>query len=1093
MNVSYSLSNVVGYSNQLPTLDVKLPLKYAEVPFTTDNHDDEFLSKLAATGQFLKFESTSLIPLVSCSILNDLSTIMLTPIERKANSLGLKLQNIKINLPHTVLSTNCFDVNHDNDNIYINLIDSSYLFISLKIPTEMFVSGKTLSLFDFEEWGHISVPYSFEMRSNPYFVKSIDELNMLVSLKDGGFLHFQKQTALSDVDIYTFNEPVSFLGGLFSAKRGKLDMNGVSANTVLDLVRFDDHLITLTASRHLKMWSLSKHQYISSTPLYENSEEETWLNTVPSKYMQLLNVDGDWYITSHSSTNSATENNQFAFQTWQVHQSSLIKVPKFEFEPKVPNILLSSSDIFYHESTFQNKTWIIQDFETQHTGGQLKIHILWKSNTSSILVTYTIDVDNGAIISIESSSPTEHNEEEEIAVLFDSEYYRRKIFDSGEFNNLIVATSISCLRRHFESQQEHIDGDLRTSAKELIEFHSTADSAKHNWFKLYSLCQDFSKKSQEALALISFNEKLITIQTNGYGLYGSSHYFESLSHKNLQSPEGKLMQLFNKFRITLSPNTYHKLSESIVSRQRQFDDATAVDEFFQMHLAEKLPPLEIQSVLSDLASIPNALQIIESLVADTEYQLIEVVDQVGDLGQFFKLSTFAAFKDIMQQHTILLTDLLILLFVCEVNDEILNLLNQVMRGLQQYDLTELIFETCFESGSGKSPLESRGLANTDYSLFWSAIVNEDTTLKQLIDNLRVSEAYDYFHNDVLTKRDFIVNSVIELINHQQGPYLNKFFVTQLNQNDVNELFLVGIIHLINHDASLFFDTFVQFEKFENLDVANLKLLKQDENLRHFLSCFYTLPTRGEYYHGLSELAMSQVASGKLGDVTRTQLTEVALKFDKLAIANAKDEPSKVESLYLNVFDLALSISDYDSVGQALQHVTSTTQIKTLLTRFIEKLISESKIKLIFPPNDSKVYRAHFKLIDSILLQLANSTPLLPSLKIYQILSSWRLFGCCMTKQQLGDQRGSCEALYSYIQRYKNEITTIDKASKFQVLQMYLLILNELKSFDEVDDQWFFNRLAESESSTSQIVTANRIQIEYLEWMKNLETDLSTIE
>jgi len=99
----------------------------------------------------------------------------------------------------------------------------------------------------------------------------------------------------------------------------------------------------------------------------------------------------------------------------------------------------------------------------------------------------------------------------------------------------------------------------------------------------------------------------------------------------------------------------------------------------------------------------------------------------------------------------------------------------------------------------------------------------------------------------------------------------------------------------------------------------------------------------------------------------------------------------------------------------------------------------------------------------------------------------------MTKQQLGDQRGSCEALYLYIQRYKNEITTIDKASKFQVLQMYLLILNELKSFDEVDDQWFFNRLAELESSTSQIVTANRIQIEYLEWMKNLETDLSTIE
>lgn len=197
MNVSYSLSNVVGYSNHLPTLDVNLPLKYPETSTSTDNPNDQFHLKLAATGQLLKFQSTSLISLVSCSILNDLATIVLTPIERKVNSLGLKFQNIRIHLPHKISSTSCFDIYHANENIYINIIDSNYLLISLKLPTETFVSSKALSLFDFEEWGHISVPYSFEMRSNPYLVKSIDELNVLVSLKDGDCFIFKTTCIVS--------------------------------------------------------------------------------------------------------------------------------------------------------------------------------------------------------------------------------------------------------------------------------------------------------------------------------------------------------------------------------------------------------------------------------------------------------------------------------------------------------------------------------------------------------------------------------------------------------------------------------------------------------------------------------------------------------------------------------------------------------------------------------------------------------------------------------------------------------------------------------------------------------------------------------
>ncbi|KAI5962742.1 hypothetical protein KGF57_001476 [Candida theae] len=1117
MSVTYSSSDIVGYPDHLPTFDVKLPLKYPQTPSTTATTttstssssppNDQFHLKLAACGQLLKLGSNSLVPLVSSTILNDFKTITLTPIERKLNKLGLKLQNIRIHLPNKLSSTSCFDITHDSENIYINLIDSSYLFISLKIPTETFVSSKTLSLFDFEEWGHISVPYSFEMRSDPYLVKSFDEKNVLVSLKDGGLLHFQKQHPLDSIEISTFAEPVSFLGGIFSGKKKNVYSNGISSNSIVDLIKVDDYLITLTTSRQLKLWSLSKRQYVSSVSLTVDSDEDVWLTTVPSKYLQIVDAGDEQYITLLNPTIGGSKKGKFAFRSWQIQESSLVEVTRFHLEPELPNILLSSSDIFYHESAFQNTIWFIQDFATDYVKGNLVTYILWKSNTSSILVAYTTETTGGATLSIQLSSPPAHNDEETISIHFDSDYYCRKIFDSGRFDNLIVATSLSILRQHFKSQRQENDDDddddddsgtdLRTAALRLIEFHSSNDeSDKQIWLKLYSLCEELEKTSQEALGLVTFESQLITTQANGYGLFRPSHYFELFASESLHAPEPTLMQVFNRFRTTLSAKTYHKLSETVLSHRGRFN-ANLVDQFFQTHLSKKLSPQEIQSALSELEKVHNGPDVLQSLIENTRYQLVSIHNPLrGDLGEFFKISTLITFKDIMQQQNKLLMDVLVLLLICKVNGSILHLIDQVVHELQQYHLIEIIFDTCFESGGEKSPLESHGLSNLDHSLFWSAVIGKDAQLKQYVETLQINDAFEYLWNQTFTQRDFLLNSVIELVNHQQGPYLKKYFLRELDQNEVDELFLIGIVHLINNDATSFYDVFAQFEKLQHLDVSKLKLLKQDENLRHFLSCFYTFPTTSGYYHGLSELAMSQVRAGKTTDVTRIQLTKVALKFEQLAIENTTDEPSKVESLYLTVFDLALSISDYDSVERALTQLISHEEIKSLLTKFIEKLILEQNLKLIFPPNENKVYRTHYKLIDSILAQVAHSAPLLSSLKMYQVLSAWRLFGCCALDTELADQRGSCEALYHYIQRYKNETKTIDKASKFQVLQMYLLILNNLKSLQDADDQWFFNDavdLAAASSSSWSIVTANRIQIEYLEWMKNLETDLSTIE
>ena len=63
--------------------------------------------------------------------------------------------------------------------------------------------------------GYISVPYSFELRSSPFLLKCLDNLNLIVSLKDGGLLHFKRDEELGEINVFNFQEQgtlIPFLG-----------------------------------------------------------------------------------------------------------------------------------------------------------------------------------------------------------------------------------------------------------------------------------------------------------------------------------------------------------------------------------------------------------------------------------------------------------------------------------------------------------------------------------------------------------------------------------------------------------------------------------------------------------------------------------------------------------------------------------------------------------------------------------------------------------------------------------------------------------------------------------------------------------------
>ncbi|KAI5959373.1 uncharacterized protein KGF55_005350 [Candida pseudojiufengensis] len=1102
MEVSYSNSNVSGYSYDLPTLDVKLPLKYQSTSPSTSSSiiinsdpNEYFHQQSSTSGQFLTLNSNPFVSLISSSIFNDLKTILITPIDFKQNSLRVKLQNIKIHLPNPISSINCISIIQKDQNIYINLIDSKYLFITLQLSIETFIEGRNLNLSDFEKWGHISVPYSFEMRSQPYILKSIDDLSLIVSLEDGGLLNFYRHEPLSDIKIRNFNEPVSIFSGFFAGDK-RTDLNGISSNSIVDVLKIDQLLITLTVSKELKIWNTETSQFLSKISLFDKKSRDVWLTTIPTKYLKLISLNGEHYITVLITTEGGeSKKSRFAFKTFKLDGTTLKEQGQFYIQPELPNTLLSTSDVYFHDSTFQNTIWFIQDYEVEYTEDEkLNYHILWKSNTTSILVSYTINFVNGSILEIQISSPTPQDDKE-LSAFHESDYYEREIFDSGFFNDLIVTTSISILSQHLKVEIPKIDTNLKTTANNLINSNSETDS-KYLWFKLYSLCKEFKKLSNEVLAITIFGKKYITLNSNGFGVFRHSHYFESFVYKNLSSPDGELIKIFDKFSATLSSKSYHKLYNTILSFQKELN-SDYVNDLFKTFIDNKLSNEEINLILIDLSKIPNVLEIIQSLVTIGDYQLINELESYHQLGKFFQYSTFITFKNIIQQHTTILLNLIILFLICEVNDEILKLLNNVVNIIQKYDIFRFILNTNFTTDSNNNKI--KGLSDINNSLFWSAIVDKNINLKQLINTSQTNDAFDCLYNDILSKDNFIIDSVVQLINQGEGIYLKKYFVDKLSKTNVEELFLIGIISLLNKEPQTFFNIFLDFEKFENINIKLIYDLKKNENLRPLLIILSDYPTKSDYYHELSKILLTQL-SNKNSISLNNQLIEISLKFEKLAIENTEDDEKKQE-YNLNIFQNSLNISDYELVKESLNNLQNYSHIKNLFKQFITKLIHEHKYKILFPLENSnnKLFLKNFKLIDSILNQIANDSSLNQSLKIYEILFSWRNFGNSASVKEFelgeGDKRGSCEALYQFIWRYKNEFQfklqfenqfndqdqSNDKL-KLKILELYIIILNVLKTFNNKTDQWILVQKNESR----EIININNLQTEYFEWLKEID-------
>ncbi|CAH6720623.1 hypothetical protein CLIB1444_04S04258 [[Candida] jaroonii] len=380
--IEYGCSNV-SLKPQLPSLDVKIPLKYStnDIKGTVA---DVFNTKISHHGQFLTTES--FINNISIDILNDLKTVTLTPLR---TSLDVKTHKIVVNLPNKIIP-GCYSVNlvhtSDDPQIIFDFLDEKYLFITLVIDLKDFLKEDSFNLSKFNQWGHISVPYSFELRSQPFKFKSLDVHNFIISLDDGGLLHFRRSSTLSDFDIYNF-DTYSLLGW-FKARQNE---------RVVDMIQDNNQLITLTINKVLKFWDLTTHELKSSLSLINNN----FLN--PGNYFLKLNDD----IIFHA-TNS------------------------FESDHNVTFYKLNDGKLSTFQITTPLKRWYVQNFKIFQSENSYEMYVLWKCNISTMVVHYTLSSDFQTI-SIKSQDLTESSSE-----------------NLNYYDELIISTAINTVREKLD-------------------------------------------------------------------------------------------------------------------------------------------------------------------------------------------------------------------------------------------------------------------------------------------------------------------------------------------------------------------------------------------------------------------------------------------------------------------------------------------------------------------------------------------------------------------------------------------------------------------------------------------------------------------
>lgn len=1126
---------VSGYADSLGTVQVRLPLRYPLGAAVARPHE-QFELRLAHAGRIVLLVAVegTFIDAVACVVLHDRLTIRFTPLLGQPNRLGLKFQLVEVLLPHRALPK-CVAVRlGDGPYLVVDAIDENYLFVSVKVGVDDFICLLALpfSLGRFEHWGSILVPYSFELRLAPFSMHLVSPYDLVVLLMDATLLHFRRAALLANYEVHNFSEPTSILPfNIGWPRRAAEPLGGVAPAAVVDAVllsasTFAAYLVNKT----LRVWDLGTHRLALAVIDVRRSKTDPSLRLITSGAARHLEV--------------VCHGRQRVLACQHLEDGG-VRVSVWPCDDGVPQ----REVVLTPQSPAGSTAWLVQDFGARMDSSHVELSILWKTNTASVYSRQKFDLGSGQPVGTPwwSLQPCERSVLRTFLPYFDASYYSDKIFNSGYYNEQVVKTSLAIFRNHIGFKDLDLsltNLSLRQAILETIGHDE--ELAKQNWYKLDLLCEEYKKVGDECLALWTGSLRVdsVVLNANSIAAVRPAHRFECAN-----SHVGPILA---ELAVLLSTKTYIKVYRQVLEHPEL--DGGAVEQLFEL-LCRKISAADRLRLVDEFVAVPNVMDEIHRMI-DADGSEDETV-MAGSCGSLTKLTLLLSFKEIKSCHESTLLGLVVLLAIMEVNEQTLALVNQIAGRLATYKLFNTVLDTSYSvnvAGSISGKVERNQLSNLENLLFWSAVVAHHPRLGCLISSGDINAAFDLVYS-LLEHDSFIFNVVLDLISHDEGDLIKEIFIDRLNLQGTMGRLLIGLVHLISNDSGEFYRAFDSPIDLKDYAVRSelttiAQHLQGNAHLRQFFDTILQIGPdedvaieRATFYHALSQLATSQskpTHSRFISPVTSTFLTSrdtcawaerhgsllsassadtasfkrSALKFEVRAVealegARSGSAAATLATYHLDLFELALALSDFPSIHRALAyldaHPGGDIDMRAIFTRLINHLITTRSILFVFT-SPSPLFSKNYNLVDSILLDMANNELALAHLlKYYEYLYSWRLFGGRGVPQQfssraMGDKRGAVEALYIFITRFRHEQQSLNadgqsfevdediKQYRLKVLELYMIILNVLKSFDSAEDRWII-KSADTEDALA-VSTLEELDREYAIWLQKLQNEMS---
>ncbi|CDK24948.1 unnamed protein product [Kuraishia capsulata CBS 1993] len=1046
-----------------------------------------FESGLTSYGKILDIKSECIFQQLSLRVLRDQKTIVFTPLAL-SNNFGYKYQTLSFKFPGKI-QNRCVTISESFEakdlTVTVDVLLTNNVLVTLLLRPQFFIQDEfDVTTSSFYQWCGYSQPYSFDLRP-PLFSYSSSSQTVVFVLKDGGILRLDRDDALSTTQLVQPFSDTSYLKALKSKWFGKSTISlpenvdpshtaieNVSTASQISCLVHDDFMITLSIDKILRVWSLHSNSVLIEKSLNDELSQDLWglhLNVSPSDLVTLLpNAEDGYNIALYLPL---AQQGLFKVYSLNLQRDNLTsRVVGAEVGPLLMDTNLESANLT------SSDTWLFhssQVVKTSLSGQKLRVFVAWVFNNSRLIQVFDVNLKVSSILSYEVASNDNIEDLLDTHESFETEeaidsFYSRKL--RVKFDQNILTTVIPVF------EQRH-NLDLLENGQTSVELSSSSDSLsislirlikrsvvkdqnalylsnlKSQWRRFYSICTELSKKTQQVVVFsMNTGGKFgLLMKSQDYSVIKSAMCFEIMKYSNKivlrDLPGGvtsqaveEMVRLLHAFGSSFSSDTLKAVKLGLMNDYTS-EASTSWEErmnsIFESSMSAHVTQEVGNALLEGLGKVDNVLQVIEYITTAPQVHLggFRPIKNTP-IGEYGISTLVASVETQIELQSELIFQLLLIVLSVDVNDAMVKIYSKLLKFYAKCHLALATLRLGFKENG---ELEEDDVLKPSQLMFTAIIkrLNDDGVL---VTSSKMNKVTEYFVDFVIYQEEYAFAAVSWLLKaNQAGVILNDFVQFLPKESPVSAL-LEGLIYMEVGEGTKAFEV----------------LRKNSSSIAKYSTTI--LETRSlEPIQNLSKFKLLGVGSETLYFINLANLfdenglTNIALKLSLSSITcpHTDDELIKYgHNQQWQFFKLSLKTTEFQMAYHAILNINRKYRSECL-QMFILKLFETDQANLLTSfSNADDIDTVH-----KIIYDLAESSPVLESLKYYKVCYSWRV--------NYGDYRGACESLYRFISRIQdrrsNAVST-QKLSKNNIIlaELYLIIMNLLCTLSEEDDRWILS-------------------------------------